>query len=408
VAEQRTHARGRRPRVIRQRPPRYDVVFYTPWVGSILSSRECLPPGGAETQELGIAKALAGCGVRVAIVAYGAPEDLPREVGGVAIVPRPVYRKRGTVSGKLVETWAIWRALWAAPSAVVVKRGAGVELGLVAAYTRATRRRLIFSSANVVDFDYATLLPKRRDLRVYEFGARVAEAIVVQTEEQVALCQLTFSRSPTLIKSIAAPAEPQRDVPEAFLWVGRVVSYKRPLEYLALARALPDAQFWMLGVPTPHGEAGERLVGAVHAEAAQLPNVELLAPRSNAEVGQLMSRAVASVNTAEFEGMPNVLLEGWSRGVPALVLSHDPGGAVATHGLGGFAGGSADRLAELGRELWETRSDRAALAARCRAYVAKHHQVDVVAAQWLEVLGLVRADTSVQAPGRQPEPICAE
>ena len=47
-----------------------------------------------------------------------------------------------------------------------------------------------------------------------------------------------------------------------------------------------------------------------------------------------MCRAVAAVNTSEFEGMPNVLLEAWSRGVPALVLHYDPGGVVRAHRLG--------------------------------------------------------------------------
>jgi glycosyltransferase involved in cell wall biosynthesis len=95
---------------------------------------------------------------------------------------------------------------------------------------------------------------------------------------------------------------------------------------------------------------------------------------------------VASVNTADFEGMPNVLLEGWARGIPALVLTHDPGGVVSRERLGGFAEGSPARLVELARELWITRADRAALAQRCRRYIETHHSPDRIAAAWMEVL----------------------
>jgi glycosyltransferase involved in cell wall biosynthesis len=91
------------------------------------------------------------------------------------------------------------------------------------------------------------------------------------------------------------------------------------------------------------------------------------------------------VNTADLEGMPNVFLEGWARGVPALALSHDPD-VVELEGLGGFAHGSPERLAELAREMWEGRSDQAELARRCRAYVERRHDVEAVADRWMRVL----------------------
>ena len=119
-----------------------------------------------------------------------------------------------------------------------------------------------------------------------------------------------------------------------------------------------------------------------------------------------MARAVASVNTAEYEGMPNVLLEAWCRGVPALVLSHDPDNVVTRYGLGGFANDSRADFVELAREQWVTRSDRAALAERCRAYVAQHHAPSVIAQQWLDLFGRAMPaadDLAVTAP----EPTCA-
>ncbi len=366
---------------------RFDVVFYAPFIGDILSrSGNCSPPGGAETQILMLSKTLASRRVRVAIIVYGDPADLPVCVGGVRVVPRPPYnlgRKR--LVGKLAEALRIWQALWRAPSPTVVYRTAGLELGLIALYTTVSRRRLVFSTANVVDFEFHKLSHKTRDLLLYRLGVHLADAIVVQTEEQVPLCEAAFGRHPYLIKSLSPVAEIARVEPEAFLWVGRLVSYKQPLEYVKLARAVPEARFRMVGVPS-HAERERSCGEEVAAAAKQTPNLELLAPRSHHEIGELMARAVASVNTARFEGMPNVLLEAWCRGVPALVLEHDPGGVVSEHGLGGFADGSPEMLAELARELWVTRQDRAELAERCRAYVAAHHAPSAIADRWLEVL----------------------
>src|SRR5207237_4308717 len=121
--------------------PGHDVVFYVPSVGSLVSLHRAAPAGGAEVQALLLAKALAQRGLRVAMIAYGSPEDLPSKVDGIRIVPRPPYRKRGPLVGKVAETYLIWRALWQVPSSTIVTRCAGVQVGLIAAFARLFRRQ---------------------------------------------------------------------------------------------------------------------------------------------------------------------------------------------------------------------------------------------------------------------------
>lgn len=390
-----------------RRRPLHDVVFYTPWVGSMLSSRQLLPPGGAETQVLMLARALARVGLRVAITAYGEAAELPATVAGVTIAPRPGYRKPRGTAQKVAEIGRIWKALWRTPSTTIICRTANHELGLVALYARLARRRLVFACPNVVAFEYRRVERRRPYRLMYNAGARLADAIVVQTEEQVALCESAVGRKPVLIRSIATPTPREDEVPVAFVWVGRLIWYKRPLEYLALARALPEATFWMVGVPSLAArEDSSGLAETVAQESTSLANLQLLDPRPNREIGALMARAVASVNTSDFEGMPNVLLEGWSRGVPALVLNHDPGGVVEKYRLGGFARGSMERLIELARQQWYGRNDRRDVSERCRRYIQDYHAPEVVAERWLHLLA---APPLPEAEGStaEAESVCA-
>jgi hypothetical protein len=95
---------------------------------------------------------------------------------------------------------------------------------------------------------------------------------------------------------------------------------------------------------------------------------------------------VAIVGTGEYEGMPNVFLEGWSRGVPALAFQHDPDGIVERHRLGGFAEGSRKRLAEIARTCWAGRTDQGDVAQRCTAYVRREHDGARVGAAWRAVI----------------------
>ena len=134
---------------------------------------------------------------------------------------------------------------------------------------------------------------------------------------------------------------------------------------------------------------------AIEQAALTLPNFDLMSPRRRPELLELLGRAVAVVSTSEFEGMPNIFLEGWSRGIPALTLNHDPDGVIATYGLGGFARGRRDRLVELARELWDTRNARGECGKRCRAYVLSKHSPAAVSGEWAQALGLPKPAAQV-------------
>jgi glycosyltransferase involved in cell wall biosynthesis len=375
----------------------YDVAFYVPWIGPLLTSRATSPTGGAETQIFLLARALARRGAKVCLLTFDLPgTTIPSSVDEIAVSVRPPYRAHQPL-GKVRETIELCRAVARADAKVLVTRGAGPEVGFVGILTRLLRRKFVYSSANVADFDYGRLEAKRLNRALFRVGTRLADEIVVQTVEQVRLCRERFGGSPLLIRSIAEPA-PQRDRrPEAFLWVGRLVSYKRPFAFVELARSLPEAKFWMVGVPIAYADGGPELVVALERKAATVPNLELLPPRSRPEVLKLVDRAVAIVNTADFEGMPNIFLEGWSRGVPTLALTHDPDGVIERHHLGAFAHGSSERLVDLARRVWDEREDQADIAARCRQYIFEHHSPEAVSARWQEALGIASSERAARA-----------
>lgn len=364
------------------RRPCHDVLFYLPSVTRMLAFGSDTPAGGAETQIVLLARGLARRGARVALVVEPFRDSLASQVDGVDLVVRPASHANLRLIGRAHEAFAILTTLLRAPSRVVVARVAGQQVGVVGLIARLLGRRFFYSSASDGDFEGLGL--RRRDAAMYRIGVGLATGVIVQTTEQRRLCVERFHRDAVVVPSICEEATRARSR-DAFLWVGRLDENKQPLEYLALARALPEARFRMVGVPTVRDAA---LAAAVREEAANLSNVELLGPRPRAAVLGLMNTAVAVVSTSAVEGMPNVFLEGWSRGVPALALSHDPGGAIEAHSIGGVAHGSRVRLIELALELWEMRHGADALGARCVEYARRTHGEDVVVAAWVRALGL--------------------
>src|SRR5919201_4659571 len=90
---------------------RYDVAFYVPWLGPLLTDAKVAPTGGAETQVFLLARALARRGVKVRLLVFELPETtIPSSVDGVSIGIRPPYRSHARF-GKLREISNIFRAV---------------------------------------------------------------------------------------------------------------------------------------------------------------------------------------------------------------------------------------------------------------------------------------------------------
>jgi glycosyltransferase involved in cell wall biosynthesis len=378
---------------------RYDVAFYTPALGPLLVPDAVPPTAGAETQVFLLARALASRGLRVAVVVCEvAGARLPKRVDGVDVIARPTYRAGGGRLARAREAVAVARALVGVDARFVVARGAGPSAGIVALSARALRRRFVYSSSG--DFDLGRLETKRSNRGLVRLALRLADQVVVQNRAQQRFCQELTGRTPLVIRSVSESTPRRTAPPEAFLWVGRAISYKRPLEYLELAKALPEATFWMIAAPVAIRTSADMTPDVARA-ARELSNVELLEPRPRDGVLELVERAVAVVNTSEFEGMPNTFLEGWSRGVPALAFSHDPDGVVERHGLGEFANGSRSEFVAAAHRLWEGRHSQDELAERCRRYTEEHHSAAAVGARWARIVGVDREDP-------QPSPVRVE
>jgi glycosyltransferase involved in cell wall biosynthesis len=308
---------------------------------------------------------------------------LPRKIDGIELIAYPPPPRVRVIAGALHDTRTLM-ALTRSPARVIVTRIAGRSVAVAALAARVRGAKLVYSSANWVDFAFGEV-ESALNARIFQLGLRSAAEVVVQTEEQADLCRAATGRDPVVIRSIAERPTGERVAqPEAFLWIGRLAPYKRLDVYLDLAADVPEARFQLIAVPGRGREP--ELEARLERAREEVPNLEVLEPRPRAELAPLIERAVAIVNTGEREGMPNVFLEAWSRGVPALAFGHDPDGLVERHGLGGYAAGSRRRFGELARALWASRHDQRDVAERCIGYVRREHDLDAVCASWRRIL----------------------
>jgi glycosyltransferase involved in cell wall biosynthesis len=384
--------------------PRNDIAIYAPFAFAFYEDPanrgDGVPRGGggAELQATLLAQALARNGLRVAHIIYRRDRPTSSPLPSLELVRRKPWAGRRGLLGKLSEAIRVWRSLNDANARVYLFRGGGTHLVIGAAFCLLRRRRLVVSASNDLDFIFDRPDRSRWGQTLYRAALRRSQSVVVQTSQQRELARGVFGEGvrieqipsfaeleSTPVASTASPrsstgSRPSEASPSAFLWAARLVEYKLPFRYVELARALPEARFWMVAPWTSETPAGllEQLTDA----AAETPNLELLPPQWRESVLELIDRATAVVVTSRHEGMPNVFLEAWARGVPVISLHFDPDRKLAGEGLGLFAGGSWDEFVAQAGRLWREPELRRQIGEKGRSYVARVHSPDAVGERW--------------------------
>jgi glycosyltransferase involved in cell wall biosynthesis len=298
------------------------VCFVAPFAWPVFSRDPSIDVvGGAEVQQAILARLFQSNGYRVSLICldYGQPQRAV--VDGVTVhkVHRP---EEGVPVLRFLHPRlsSMWRALRAVDADIYYYRSASMWVAVMAAYCRWRGRRSIYAGASDQDFhaDQRAQIRYARDRWLYRRGVAGVDAIVAQNATQIASCRAAYGREPVFIPSCYQPppgARPASAAAADVLWVGAITQNKRPEVLLELAARLPHRRFVMVGGVRPGGQA---FYERTRAKAAALPNVDFTGFLPLAQVEARFDRARLLVNTSRYEGMPNVFLQAWARGMPTL------------------------------------------------------------------------------------------
>ena len=333
--------------------------------------------GGAERQQVMLARGLAARGHHVALVTLddGQADGITHD--GVKVHPAYPVKAGVPVLRFFHPRWSgLVSAMGRAGADVFYQMGGDSETGQIALWCRAAGKSFVFSLASDGDVDPALpLLRSGRQRVLYRAGLRRADAVIAQTESQRSRLRSSFTVEATVIRNCCEdPGEGAGGVNlraenprPRLLWVGRFVPVKRLELFLDLAAAEPGWDFHVIGAANSADDYGRDL----ETRAASLGNVTVHRGISDASLDEHYRRANALVSTSSMEGVPTTFLEAWARGLP-VVSTVDPDDVIATCGLGAVA--ASDSLAASVRVVLG--QDAGALSQRIRAHFLASHTID--------------------------------
>jgi glycosyltransferase involved in cell wall biosynthesis len=274
--------------------------------------------GGAELQQVLIAKELAARGYRVSMICLDFGQVDGVTIDGISVL-RAFDLKAGIpvlrfVWPRLVKIWA---SLKRADADIYYQRAASVWTGVMALFCRWHRKKCVFAVAGNPDLEPVTpRIRYGRDRWIYKYGLRHVDRILVQNLEQASMCRQHHGLDAVLVPNLyLLPSDRQMCDRHKVLWVSTIREIKRPELFLDLAQELPELEFRMIGGP---GRNEAALYEAIRQRASGIHNLEFLGFVPYSRIEDYFDDAALLVNTSESEGFPNAFLQAWARGIPTV------------------------------------------------------------------------------------------
>ena len=361
------------------------ICFVAPYAWPVLARDPNIQVvGGAEVQQCVLARLFASNGYRVSMISfdYGQPDRTVvdgitvykafRESAGIPVV-RFLHPRLTTM----------WRTLGEVDADLYYQRSSAMWTGIIAEFCRRHGKRSIYAGASDRDFEIGQeQILHARDRWLYRRGLARVDRVVAQNPFQLASCRRNHRREALVIPSCYVPpvhAKQSTLAHDRVLWVGTIHGYKRPHWFLDIAERLPERRFVMIGGPSI---GGERLKPGYFEEvrdrAAKLPNVEFTGFLPLHEVERWFDRARLLVLTSVYEGMPNVFLQAWARGVPTI-STVDVGAPVNTVFADAAQGAARVETLLSDSALWSAMSNESL------AYFERNHSAGEVLARYAEL-----------------------
>lgn len=363
------------------------ICFVAPNLYPVLAgARDIAVIGGAEFRQAILARAFAAAGYDVSAITQDFGQRDAEIIDGVR-----VFKTHTPQAGVPVLRYlrprlsSVIRRLRDVQADVYYQSSASHLTAIVAWHCRRTGARSIYSGASDTDFMHgAERMRYARDRWLFRWGLEHVDVIVAQTSRQAALVQQHYRREARLIASpYTLPPRCRAQRADLILWVGGIRSVKRPERFIALARALPQYRFRMIGGAVGNDSAARAFFESIRNESAAVNNLEFLGFQPLAAVESHFDEARVFVNTSDHEGFPNTFLQAWARGIPTVSyfdtgvgddgerpFIHVTNDAEATAGIDGLL---------LDAEAWR------ALSYCCRAHFATRHATASVMQAYVDV-----------------------
>jgi len=365
------------------------VCFFSPIAGSYFFPDNYQRTGGAELQQVLIAKYMVNKGIDVSFIIGDYGQNEIEVIDGIKVI-----RSFKPFSGNrklrfFPDMYSIFKAMKIANADIYNQRAVAFYTGQLSIFASILGKKFTFSIG--IDYncfkDCGGYLPKIM-CKLYGFGIKRANAVIAQTTKQQEMLKRNFNINSILIRNGIQIPEHIKPIKYnnstqtkfRFIWVGSIRKRKKPELYIELARRVPNAEFIMIGGIGDDTHFLEK----IKEEAEQVPNLDYIGFIHPDKIYEYYRTAYAYINTSSLEGFPNTYLQSWIHGVPTLTIEIDPDNIISENRIG-MVSGSFENLVSDVKKLIMNPAERDYMSEKAFIYVRENHRIEDISEKYIKL-----------------------
>lgn len=328
--------------------------------------------GGAELQQVEIAKELRLRGFNVVFITYGKKQN--EFVNGLQIVTT-YNRENIEQSSSIIKAFIIYKKMKEVNADIYFYRAGSP--GIVTFFGKLLGKKVIHHIASDAQFIRRVFFEKSK-FKGYLgkisnwFDIKFSDVIISQNEFQKSILKERYNVNSIEIKNALnlSLLDTKSYDKEHILWVGTIRAVKQPHIFLKIAEKFPKYHFIMIGGV---GESLE-LFKNIKNIADRIKNLDFKGFIPHDQMAEHYKKAFLLINTSEIEGVPNVFLEAWKYSIPVLSLNVDPDGILSKYQLGCCSKTFNQLLLDI-ETLMENNVLRNTMGKNGRRYIEENHDL---------------------------------
>ena len=333
--------------------------------------------GGAEVQQVLIARELTRHGYAVSFVTYDHGQQSVENVGKIKVI-KTYRREKIYEMDSLSKFRYVWKALKRA-NADLYFHSAGSP-GVLPFFCLLKKKKFVYR----VCLDSIALNEiKKFTIRfAVRLDIKKSGIVVVQSEFQRRKLMKNFGVEGVVVKNALPILQGKREKPNppTVLWVASISESKRPELFIELARAIPNALFEMVGGKSIDPQLYEKIQNS----ARSLSNLVFRGFIPYHKINQCFENASIFVNTSSVEGFPNTFLQAWANYTPVVSPDVDPDGIIQRNKLG-FCSRTFKQLVSDVNKLLRDEGLRKKMGNNGRKYVEKEHNLQKITRKYIKI-----------------------
>ena len=325
--------------------------------------------GGAELQQVLLAKELKTRGYRITFITYGKNLGEIEKVSGIEIVP--AYNRNDVNNlNFLRKVLCIWQRMKEVDADIYFHRAGSP--GITSIFGKLHQKKVItlIASDSQVSGEVITKKSIIANFLIKIgnwFDIKLSATVISQNNFQKSKLKNRFKVNSIIIRNAINIPLQTNNKPIYILWVGTIRSIKQPALFLKIAEHFPGYKFLMIGGKSESPELFQEIKNATD----KISNLEFRGFVPHNEIFDCYKKAILLVNTSKIEGFPNVFLEAWIHSIPVISLNVDPDGVISKYKLG-YHSKNFEKMIEDIRTLIKDKTLRHKMGVNGRRYIEKY------------------------------------